>query len=68
MNAKALTARRMLAIVGVLLLLAACAGGAWFAERQSAPAPEMTIPDVALKLEVKQEVRQLLSNIRLASN
>ena len=29
---------------------------AWFAQRQSAPAPEMTIPDVALKLEVKQEV------------
>jgi hypothetical protein len=38
------------------LLLDADSTRAWFAMRQSVPVPEMTIPDVALKLEVKQEV------------
>ncbi len=45
--------------VGALLLDAECVR-AWFAARQPAPAQELTIPDAALKLEVKQEVAYAL--------
>lgn len=42
------------------LLLDANGAKAWFAAQQNVQAREMTIPDVALKLEVKQEVAYAL--------